>query len=403
MEHVFRKAYRKYQEKMPVAVPAAPSSQLQSRLPHIFQISVPRVVTAACLVLTVGICGTIGVMKLSMRRPEALSPETTTAAATTAATDNAKTDETVPNGAVQTTVTGTDVSESGNAAQTAAVSSEQTDSAEQTASSPSDTELPGDSTDEPEETEADSGGAETVTMISYTGTTVSTFTITSLSKTTMTTPRTTVSQANVITQRTTATQRTTTTTAKKQTTTTERHEQAGGEIPGGDTGGRPPMADQPESPVDDQPSVPSTGGGGDSKKPDLFSNDHYANDGSYSIGVRFPGDGRQYAPSRPTVTADHYHISDDGGGVYRIDDDWSHHPGFLKVYANNGGTQEIPFNRNEFPWYEEVSVKGETGYMVHGNERVFLLWFDGEYLCSLYTDVGFEYNLYWMAEAIKTH
>ena len=399
MDHVFRRAYRKYQEQMPVAVPAARASQSERNIRHIFQMSVPRIVTAACLVLTVGICGTIGVLKLSMRKPDAIPKESVTTAATTAASTR-KTEVTGEN--VTTAVTGGAISGIGKITQNAAASSTDPLSAELTASSPSDGDTQSTQTVQPDVTTAQTDAEsddDPVTVFSYTGTTISTFTITSLSKTTTTTTRTTASQANAVTQRTTVTQKTTTTTQKP--VTSQRQGQAGGEIPGGDTGGGPPMADNP---VEDAPTQPATGGGsGDSKKPDLFSNDHYANDGSYSIGVRFPGDGREYAPTRPTVTVDHYHISDDGGGVYRIDDDWSHHSGFLKVYANNGGTQEIPFNRDEFPWYEEVSVNGGTGYMVHGKERVFLVWFDGEYLCSLYTDVGFEYNLYWMAEAIKTH
>lgn len=395
MDAVFRKAYKKYQSKVPYEPEALPKMEEKQEKPRIFNIPLQRFVAAACLVLAVGIAGTFGIMKLSMREPDTMSPDETAVT-----TETTKSTLRVHGPAVTTVKTTAD----DNRYTRTVYVPKYTDSPVQTdtltAPSPSgdETQISLTLTQNPatDAAQTANAGGETTApsgMTFTSGTTMTTTMLIPSARTTTTTTFTTqAAQLTVTTARTTATKAATRTarasvpavTQTSRVQTTEPLEEKGGNTE------NPPERPSGVVPVTDEPE------GG---KNTIRVNDR---GNQFTVEFTFPDTGKDYAPTKPRIGTDHFHISEDGGGLYRIDDDWSHHSGYLRLYSGSG-VQSVPFDKNEYSRWEETSVNGETAYLVYGSHNSWLLWFDGAYFCALYTEQGFEYNLPWMAEALDTH
>jgi hypothetical protein len=408
MDEVFRKAYRKYQIQMNGGEAAIPEEADKQEKPHVIHMPMHRFVTAACLLLAVGIAGTIGIKKLAMREPDAIPPEETV---TTVVTETTKSTIRVHGPAITGTETDVSVpSVTTKGTNTASTQSKpavtNTDTAALTVSSPSDTQA----ADSVTAVTLSQTAAETQTSVLSDGTVVSgisyttatTMTTTHLITSTSTTMSTTATQRTVTsTSKTTAAtvaKTTRATTATKSIVTQSAPATSAMHEEGGQTGGGVGRDDAPEGPERPSGNEPST------DQPTNSENALYVYDdgGSFKAEFSYPYSGKNNAPSMPSIHSDHYHIYEDSG-MFRIDDDWSHHSGYLRLYSGKSGSETLTFSKNEYSRWEETSVNGKMAYLIYGSQKSWLLWSDGEHLCTLYTEQGFEYNLTWMAEALDTH
>jgi len=416
MEAVFQKSYRKFKE-METGEPVVEPKRMQIQMHRSW-------VTAACLLLAVGIAGAAGLMKLAMREPDTV-PLTSTATSipietvytTVSMTENEQTTEATPTRTVDAAITQTTAKNDSRSEMTETeIVSSPSSTAPQTVTDADDTKQ------ESTVSAAQTVPAETKTVITVTatetqtasqpvqtttGTQGSTSRSPVITTTTMAAAITVPQQESVLT--------TITTEAVKQGAATNSHFD-------NDHNAEPPADDQPDVPITDDPvpndpqepikaEQPSTGedpsAGGDpgntgssGAAPELAQRFQIKDQGkTFAVCYYYP-ESMPQKQGEPVVHSSEYFVREnaDPGTTYIIE---SLTDGTLsRCRASCGGEQISMAYKKSEGTYEEVMVNDCPGCLITTEDNYELIWCDGTYFIFMYQSRSIPLHLIQIAETI---
>lgn len=356
MDAVFRKSYQKYQNLLGEDAPEEPVSK------PVIRMHTSRLVTAACLLLTVGIAGVFGYIRHSMREPdttpeptitatvpiEELRPDRTDSTAAATAAITAATDA-----APQTSVTAlTQTAESLPAYTVTAV----------TGSSPSDSEA------QPTAAFSEQPNEPPVTTDTSASTAASEITTEIIPGAVSDT----VSAA-------------TATTSELTSLNTENTASAPASGPADDNSDEPPGIDTPAQ----------------SEQAERF--EAYEENGNIIIKYTFEDQTRYEHPTL-TVPDNHYRVLENDDPD-TMPDVIQYIPDGSRYYLTTESGREyatMQFEQEKYT-YKLAEINGTPGCFVYGDRITYLIWFDGRYLCALNADYENESNLLALAGLVSTH
>ena len=357
MDAVFRKSYEKYQNLLGEDVPEEPVSK------PVIRMHTNRLVTAACLLLTVGIAGVFGYIHYSMREPDVKPEPTVTATVPIEELRPDRTDSTAA--AIVTTITATDA-----APQTSVTALTQT--AESlpaytvtavTGSSPSDSETQPTAVLSEQQTEPP---VQTAAPASATASEITTETV---SGATFNTVSETASAA-----------------ASEQTSPhTENTASAPADEPATDN-------------TDERQGIDAPHKSGQAERLEA-----YEENGNIIVKYTFE-DQTHYAHPALTVTDDSYRVLENDEPD-TMPDVIEHIPDGIRYYLTTESGREyatMQFEKTKYT-YKLTDINGMPGCFVNGDRITYLIWFDGRYLCVLNTEPAHESNLLALAASVSTH
>lgn len=415
MDAVFRKSYQKYQQSGAAGSEGMYGSQTDTTRQKKIHLHINRYVTAACLLLTAGIAGFVGYMQLSVAEPPVILPDDPAATTapllevlpddTTADTDAEMTDtlSEADHGTHDTTETQT-VQQAGSDAQ-------------HTASSPSETEAGAEETEQDAPPQTDDNAAVTTSKQSST---------TSKNQhTTATTARTT--SPKITTAKTTTAPKSTTTTGKRTTSPPMVTTTVDMTIPAGtttapnwayttnQTAAAEPVETTSATAVEggavppegtDEPSLPSTG-----ENPVDESNEYgfsfhqspYQNN-EYVISYRFEDTNHYYFPYFRVDLSGYdttvIYPEDYGSSLSYVTNEETGARFYVDFFSGYEFSVTFSYTNS---YCEEVYVGGEIAYLVTRDDVAELIWFDGRYVCTMYTAPENSGELIAIAEHMISH
>lgn len=432
MDAVFRQSYRKYQQQCGMAdSEGMHDSQTGTTRQRKIRLHINRYVTAACLVLTAGIAGVIGYMRLSAAEPPAIMPGDSVASTTplhevlpdvTASDTEALMTDTlsgVTAGRHGTVTTTTVVQEGSDASQNDSTPSESDVHADDTGPAVQPTEVDAGTT---VPKSSDTTAKNQHTTATTVGTTAKNTTVlparttagTTTAPKSTTAPRTTSAPKSTTTARRTTSAPAMTATTAMTTRSTTRTGMATTQPDWSYTtaqtaAGAPVQTTEqagcdPTVPVD--PNPPSEGGIDPNNEEYGFYIYPYPDnpDQEYILGYHFEDPQYYYYPYF-RVDAQGYAstvIYPNGNPDDRSFIENTETGGRAYVDFYSGDSFEAVFSHKN-DRLSETQVNGTLAYYVRRENTVFLYWFDGRYLCALYTDPANFEDLMMIAEHMLTH